>query len=172
MRCIGYARVSTDEQSLDLQLDALTKAGCQTIYKDAGVSGAARERAGLTQALEAILPGDQLVTWRLDRLGRSLPQLIEVVSVINDMCAEIRSLNEAIDTSSAGGKLILHIMGALAEFERALIIERTKAGQAAAKKRGAHIGRKRKLSGLQCPSSYTTALISALAKRGFAHLFC
>ncbi len=149
MRSIGYARVSTEEQSLDLQLDALTKAGCQTIYKDAGVSGAARERVGLTQALNDIQPGDQLVTWRLDRLGRSLPHLIEVVSVINDMGAEFRSLNEAIDTSSAGGKLIFHIMGALAEFERALIIERTKAGQAAAKKRGIHIGRKRKLSGYQ-----------------------
>lgn len=149
MRCIGYARVSTVEQNLDLQLSALKSAGCEIIYKDAGVSGAARERAGLTQALAALQPGDQLVTWRLDRLGRSLPHLIEVVSQINELGAEFKSLNEAIDTSSAGGKLIFHIMGALAEFERALISERTKAGQEAARKRGKHVGRKRKLSGSQ-----------------------
>lgn len=149
MRCIGYARVSTAEQNLDLQLNALTAAGCEVIYQDAGVSGAARDREGLAQALADIGPGDQLVTWRLDRLGRSLPHLIEVVGQVNEMGAEFKSLNEAIDTSSAGGKLIFHIMGALAEFERALISERTKAGQAAAKKRGKHIGRKRRLSGAQ-----------------------
>ena len=149
MQIIGYARISTEEQNLDLQLNALNDAGCDVIFKDEGVSGAARQRDGLSQALDALKDGDQLVTWRLDRLGRSLPHLIEVVGQINNVGAEFRSLNEAIDTSSAGGKLIFHIMGALAEFERALIIERTKAGQAAAKKRGVHIGRKRKLSGSQ-----------------------
>lgn len=146
MRCIGYARISTVEQNLDLQLNALNSAGCETIYQDAGASGAKRERDGLTQALSSLEQGDQLVTWRLDRLGRSLSHLIETVETINAKGAEFRSLTEAIDTCSAGGKLIFHMMGALAEFERSLIIERTKAGQDAARKRGKHIGRKRKLS--------------------------
>lgn len=146
MRCIGYARISTVEQNLDLQLNALNSAGCVAIYQDAGASGAKRDRDGLTQALNSLEQGDQLVTWRLDRLGRSLNHLIETVEAINAKGAEFRSLTEAIDTCSAGGKLIFHMMGALAEFERGLIIERTKAGQDAARKRGKHIGRKRKLS--------------------------
>ena len=149
MQIIGYARVSTIEQNLDLQLNALNAAGCEAIFKDAGVSGAARDREGLTQALSTLGPGDQLVTWRLDRLGRSIQHLIEVVSHINEIGAEFKSLNEAIDTSSAGGRLVFHIFASMAEFERALISERTKAGQAAAKKRGKHIGRRRKLSGSQ-----------------------
>ncbi len=125
---IGYARVSSGEQNLDLQRDALTAVGCGMIYEDEGVSGAARRRPGLDQALATLKQGDTLVTWRLDRLGRSLPHLIELVAALQDRGCWFVSLNEAIDTGSAGGKLVFHIMGALAEFERALIVERTRAG--------------------------------------------
>lgn len=146
---IGYARVSSEDQNLGLQRDALTAAGCSEIFEDAGVSGAVERRSGLDQALARLKPGDALVTWRLDRLGRSLPHLIELVSVLKAKGCEFVSLNEAIDTTSAGGKLIFHIMGALAEFERTLIVERTRAGIAAARQRGQHMGRRRKLSAAQ-----------------------
>lgn len=146
---IGYARVSSGEQNLDLQRDALAAAGCRMIHEDEGVSGTARRRLGLDQALAAMQPGDTLVTWRLDRLGRSLPHLIELVAALQDRGCEFVSLNEAIDTTSAGGKLVFHIMGALAEFERALIVERTRAGMASARARGRHLGRPMKLTGAQ-----------------------
>lgn len=146
MQNIGYARVSTDDQNLDLQINALTAAGCETIFEDRGVSGAVTKRDGLDQALAALVEGDTLVTWRLDRLGRSLPHLIEVVSSLNERGCNFHSLSEAIDTKSSGGKLIFHMMGALAEFERNLISERTIAGLEAAKKRGQRLGRPQKLS--------------------------
>ena len=146
---IGYARVSSGEQNLDLQRDALTVAGCDVIYEDEGVSGVARRRPGLDQALAVMKRGDTLVTWRLDRLGRSLPHLIELVATLQDRGCGFVSLNEAIDTGSAGGKLVFHIMGALAEFERALIVERTRAGMASARTRGRHLGRPRALTGAQ-----------------------
>lgn len=142
---IGYARVSTDDQSLALQRDALTQAGCATICEDAGVSGSIERRPGLDQALALLGQGDVLVTWRLDRLGRSLPHLIALVASLADRGCGFLSLSENIDTTSAGGKLVFHIMGALAEFERALIVERTRAGVAAARKRGQHLGRRRSL---------------------------
>ena len=146
---IGYARVSSGEQNLDLQRDALTAAGCDMIHEDEGVSGVARRRPGLDQALAVMKRGDILVTWRLDRLGRSLPHLIELVAALQDRGCGFVSLNEAIDTGSAGGKLVFHIMGALAEFERALIVERTRAGMASARTRGRHLGRPRALTGAQ-----------------------
>ena len=146
---IGYARVSSGEQNLDLQRDALGAAGCGMVFEDEGVSGTARRRPGLDQALAAIGPGNTLVTWRLDRLGRSLPHLIELVAGLQDRGCGFASLNEAIDTTSAGGKLVFHIMGALAEFERALIVERTRAGMASARVRGRHLGRPRALTGAQ-----------------------
>lgn len=142
---IGYARVSTDDQSLALQRDALTAAGCETICEDAGVSGFIERRAGLDQALAMLGEGDVLVTWRLDRLGRSLPHLISLVAGLNDRGCGFLSLSENIDTTSASGKLVFHIMGALAEFERALIVERTRAGVAAARKRGQHLGLRKSL---------------------------
>ena len=142
---IGYARVSTDDQSLALQRDALTLAGCKMICEDAGVSGSVERRPGLDQALKLLGQGDVLVTWRLDRLGRSLPHLITLVAGLADRGCGFLSLSENIDTTSAGGKLVFHIMGALAEFERALIVERTRAGVAAARKRGQHLGRRRSL---------------------------
>lgn len=143
---IGYARVSTAEQSLDLQEKALREAGCERIFRDKGVSGSQRSRPQLEKALNALGQGDILVVWKLDRLGRSLAHLIEIVGNLGDRDIGFASLSESIDTTSAGGKLIFHIMGALAEFERSLIVERTKAGMAAAKARGEHLGRKRKLS--------------------------
>lgn len=146
---IGYARVSSDDQNLNLQRDALHAAGCASIHEDAGVSGATTRRPGLDQALAALHAGDVLVTWRLDRLGRSLPHLIELVAALQAKGCEFVSLTEAIDTTSAGGKLIFHIMGALAEFERALIVERTRAGLTAAKKRGQRLGRRRALTPAQ-----------------------
>jgi len=143
---VGYARVSTDEQNLDLQRRALKAAGCARIFADQGVSGAARKRPGLDKALESLSNGDVLVVWRLDRLGRSLPHLIEIVQALGGRGVEFQSVSEAIDTTSAGGRLVFHIMGALAEFERSLISDRTRAGMAAAKARGQVVGRPRKLT--------------------------
>ncbi len=138
---IGYARVSTDEQSVALQIDALERAGCGRIFCDNGLSGVLRSRPALDEALSHVRAGDTLVTWRLDRLGRSLSHLISLVGDLEKRGIAFKSLSEAIDTSTAGGRLQFHMMGALAEFERSLISERTKAGMAAARIRGIRIGR-------------------------------
>jgi DNA invertase Pin-like site-specific DNA recombinase len=138
---IDYARVSTEEQNLGLQRDALEEAGCDVICQDEGISGMTRERAGLTQALSAIEAGDTLVVWKLDRLGRSQGFLCELVDQLGRQGAGFKSLTDSIDTNTQSGRLVFHIMGALAEFERGLIRERTKAGMKAAKKRGRHVGR-------------------------------
>ena len=141
---IGYARVSTLEQNLDLQEDALKAAGCQKVYTDK-TSGTKAERAGLERALADVRPGDSLVVWKLDRLGRSLKHLIETVTDLGHRGVGFRSLQEAIDTTTSGGKLIFHVFGALAEFERDIIRERTLAGLAAARARGRKGGRPRNL---------------------------
>ena len=143
---IGYARVSTDEQNLSLQLDALGRAGCTRIFHDQGISGIALARPARAEALATLRPGDVLVTWKLDRLGRSLAHLIEIIGRLNAQDIGFRSLSEAIDTTTASGRLLFHVMGALAEFERALICERTRAGMEAARSRGIAIGRPPKLS--------------------------
>ncbi|MCK4579549.1 MAG: recombinase family protein [Candidatus Marinimicrobia bacterium] len=135
---IGYAHVSTTEQNLDLQLDALNQAGCEQIYQDV-VSGAKTQRLGLDDALNHLRKEDTLVVWKLDRLGRSLSHLIKVVTSLDDRGIYFKSLQESIDTGSFSGKLIFHFFGALAEFERDIIRERTKAGLEAARARG-HIG--------------------------------
>jgi DNA invertase Pin-like site-specific DNA recombinase len=137
---VGYARVSTDDQDLALQLDALTSAGCEKIFRDTA-SGAKVARPGLTQVLDYVRDGDTLVVWRLDRLGRSLTQLIELMTKLDERGVGFRSLTEQIDTTTSGGKLIFHIFGALAEFERNLIRERTMAGLQAARARGRMGGR-------------------------------
>ncbi len=137
---IGYARVSTTEQNLDLQKDALTAIGCKRIFTDTA-SGARAERPGLTSALEQCRAGDTLVVWRLDRLGRSLPHLVETVRELLDRGVGFKSLQEAIDTTTSGGKLIFHIFASLAEFERDIIRERTNAGLSAARARGRKGGR-------------------------------
>jgi DNA invertase Pin-like site-specific DNA recombinase len=141
---IGYARVSTDDQNLDLQKDALTTAGCNRILEDR-LSGAKAERPGLKAALDYARQGDVLVVWRLDRLSRSLKDLIEMVILFEAKGIGLKSLQESIDTSSSSGKLIFHIFGALAEFERNLIRERTHAGLQAARARGRKGGRPRSL---------------------------
>jgi DNA invertase Pin-like site-specific DNA recombinase len=137
---IGYARVSTFEQTLDLQLDALKAAGCDRVCTDTA-SGVKAARPGLQEALDHCRSGDVLVVWRLDRLGRSLPHLIETVTALAQRGVGFKSLTESIDTTSSGGKLIFHIFGALAEFERDLIRDRTRAGLAAARARGRNGGR-------------------------------
>ena len=142
---IGYARVSTTDQTLALQQDALTAVGCGDIYTDT-VSGSVTDRPGLSQALSHLRSGDTLVVWRLDRLGRSLPHLIETVRQLQARGVGFRSLQEQIDTTTCDGKLVFHVFGALAEFERDLIRERTHAGLAAARKRGRLFGRPRVLS--------------------------
>ena len=142
---VGYARVSTDDQNLALQKDALEKAGCKKIFSDK-MSGAGAERPGLQDALDYLRNGeDTLVVWRLDRLGRSLKNLIELMNLLEERGIGFQSLQESIDTTTSGGKLIFHIFGALAEFERNLIRERTRAGLAAARARGKKGGRQKML---------------------------
>lgn len=149
MALIGYARVSTHEQNLDLQLDALKAAGCNQIFEDKGVSGIVEERDGLSEALSLLGKGDILVVWKLDRLGRSLGFLCELIERFAKQGIGFRSLQDGLDTSTAGGRLVYHVMGAMAEFERSLISERTKEGMQAAKRRGRHIGRPRVASEAQ-----------------------
>src|SRR5947209_4396518 len=141
---IGYARVSTEDQTLHLQVDALQSAGCTQIFRDTA-SGAKADRPGLTRALEHVREGDVLVVWRLDRLGRSLASLIELMTQLDGRGIGFKSLTEQIDTTTSGGKLIFHIFGALAEFERNLIHERTNAGLAASRARGRQGGRRKRL---------------------------
>lgn len=141
---IGYARVSTHEQILDLQLDALQRAGLdeRNIFTDKKSGTTAKaERPGLNEALSHLRSGDTLVVWRLDRLGRTLKQLIELINDLNARGIGFKSLQESIDTTTSGGKLVFHIFGALAEFERELIRERTHAGLTAARARGRKGGR-------------------------------
>jgi DNA invertase Pin-like site-specific DNA recombinase len=142
---IGYARVSTADQNLDMQRDALKKAGCKRVFTDQ-MSGARADRPGLAEALSHAREGDVLVVWRLDRLGRSLPNLIEVVSELERRGVGFKSLGEAIDTTTTGGRLVFHIFGALAEFEKNVIRDRTVAGLQAARKRGRVGGRPRSMT--------------------------
>jgi len=141
---IGYVRVSKQEQHEALQIDALKEAGCEKWFLDK-ITGSKAERKGLDEALAYLRPGDTLVVWKLDRAGRSLSHLIELLKGLKERDIEFVSLTEQIDTSTPGGKLIFHMMGALAEFERDLIRERTNAGLAAARARGHRGGRPRKL---------------------------
>lgn len=142
---IGYARVSTQDQKAELQTDALRSGGCEQIFEEKA-SGSSRARPELETCLKVLRSGDTLVVWRLDRLGRSLTDLVEIVSVLQARGVGFISLTESIDTVSAGGKLIFHLFAALAEFERNLIRERTVAGLAAARARGRKGGRKAKMT--------------------------
>ena len=145
---IGYARVSTEDQNLDLQRDALQKAGCSTVYEEAA-SGKSSSRLQFEQCQKALRAGDTLVVWRLDRLGRSLPDLVKIVASLEQTGISFESLTEKIETESAAGKLVFHVFAALAEFERNLIRERTLAGLTAARARGRTGGRKPKLDSKQ-----------------------
>ena len=142
---IGYARVSTQDQKAGLQLDALTAAGCERVFEEKA-SGAQRDRPRLAAAVEYMREGDTLVVWKLDRLARSVKQLIETVDDLDGRGIGFRSLTEAIDTTTPGGKLVFHIFGALAEFERSIIRERTNAGLKFARDRGRLGGRPPALS--------------------------
>lgn len=156
---IGYARVSTHDQTTDAQEADLRKAGCDRIFREQ-VSGTAADRPQLAEALNYLRAGDTLVVWRLDRLGRSLRHLIETVTVLGDRGIGLRSLHEGIDTTTASGRMVFHIFGALAEFERELIVDRTKAGLAAAAARGSRPGRPRALTQDQ------VQVVRDLSKRG------
>src|SRR5207245_4559138 len=152
---IGYARVSTTDQTLNLQKDALEKIGCSKIFTDTA-SGASTERKGLEEALAYVREGDTLVVWRLDRLGRSLKHLIETITKLNNRHIGFQSITEHIDTTTSGGKLIFHIFGALAEFERDIIRERTNAGLEAARARG-RLGGRPKVKTLNTPKKVAMA---------------
>jgi DNA invertase Pin-like site-specific DNA recombinase len=151
---IGYARVSTSDQNLALQKDALAKAGCKKIFTDVA-SGATDARKGLSDAVNYVRDGDVLVVWKLDRLGRSLRHLIDTVNELSTRGIAFKSLQEQIDSTTSGGKLIFHVFGALAEFEQDLISERTQAGLHAARTRGRKGGR---------PSKVTTKKLSMAQK--------
>lgn len=142
---IGYARVSTLDQNPDLQLDALRSAGCEPIFTDQA-SGSLAARPGLTRCLEHLRPGDTLVVWKLDRLGRSLKHLVDTVSDLKERGIGFRSLQDAIDTTTASGRLVFHVFCAIAEFERDLNHDRTRAGLEAARARGRIGGRPKKLN--------------------------
>jgi len=158
---IGYARVSTEDQKLDLQLQALCKAGCDKIYSDQGISGRVFDRPGLDHTLKALRAGDTLVVWRLDRLGRSLMQLVKLMDELGQKEIHFHSLTESIDTASSGGRLLFHMMAALSEFERNLISERTRAGMEAARRKGRRLGRPPILS-----DSELSEIVIAVERKG------
>jgi len=149
---IGYARVSTQDQNLDLQTEALTRAGCEKIYEDK-ISGVRAERPGLTRTLEMLREGDTLVVWKLDRLGRSVKQLVDMVGELHKQGVQFKSLTDAIDTGTPAGRFFFHVMASLAEMERELIIERTRAGLDAARQLGRKGGRKPKMTGSKIESA-------------------
>jgi DNA invertase Pin-like site-specific DNA recombinase len=142
---IGYARVSTPDQNLDLQTEALTKAGCKKVFDDK-VSGRRAERPGLAKALELLREGDTLVVWKLDRLGRSVKHLVELVGELHQQGVQFKSLTDAIDTGTPSGRFFFHVMASLAEMERELTVERTRAGLAVARQLGRTGGRKRQMT--------------------------
>ena len=145
-RLVGYARVSTADQNPGLQIDALQAACCAQVFTDRGASGATANRPQLQAAISALQPGDVLVVWKLDRLGRSLRELLLLLDGLRAQGVAFASLTEGIDTSTAAGRMLTHLIGTLAEFERELLRERTAAGLAAARARGVRLGRRRALS--------------------------
>ena len=164
---IGYARVSTEDQKLDLQHDALRAAGCDTIF-DEKVSGAAERRPARTRLLDYARPGDVVITWKLDRLGRSLRDLIDIVNALGERDVGLCSLRESIDTTTPAGKLTFHLFAALSEFERDVVRERTRAGLAAARARGKKLGRPRSLSPEQIEMAHTMMANPKLSARQVA----
>ena len=142
---IGYARVSTQDQNLELQIDALNKAGCSTIFDDK-IGGSRAERPGLTKALEQLRAGDTLVIWKLDRLGRSVKNLVDLVAALHTQGVHFNSLTDAINTGTPSGRFFFHVMASLAEMERELTVERTRAGLEVARKLGRIGGRKRQMT--------------------------
>ena len=152
---IGYARVSRTDQKPEFQITALRNAGCERIFEDNGQSGSKVSRPELDKALAALQPGDTLVVWRLDRFGRSMTHVVNTITELGLRGIAFRSLHDPIDTTNASGKLVLHVLAALAEFERNLLIERTQAGLEAAKRRGQKLGPAFKLAPPQVTSVRT-----------------
>lgn len=148
-RIIGYARVSTEDQHLDLQIDALKLAGCSTIFEDRGISATAKRRPGFEKAMSTLQAGDVFVVWKMDRAFRSLKNALNILEEFENRAIEFRCLTEDLDTSTPLGRFIYQISHAFSELERNLIRERTKAGMEAARQRGAHLGRPKKLSRCQ-----------------------
>lgn len=167
---IGYARVSTIEQDTALQLDNLQRSGCEKIYQES-VSGISKTRPELDKCLDNLRSGDTLVVWRLDRLGRSLKDLVSIITDLELRNVGFRSVTEAVDTTTPGGKLVFHIFAALAEFERKLIQDRTKAGLAAARARGRNGGRPLKLNNSQIKKAKAMLLDPQMTKAEVARHF-
>lgn len=163
---IGYARVSTQDQNLDLQIDALTKAGCKKLFDDK-ISGSSKERPGLTKALEMLREGDTLVVWKLDRLGRSVKNLVDLVSELHRQSVQFKSLTDAIDTGTSSGRFFFHVMASLAEMERELTVERTRAGLEVARQLGRKGGRKRQMTDSKIESA-KKLLVSGIPPRDVA----
>ena len=149
---IGYARVSTQDQNLELQQEALSKTGCQRVFEDK-VSGTRADRPGLTKAMEMLREGDTLVVWKLDRLGRSVKQLFDLVGELHKQGIQFKSLTDAIDTGTPSGRFFFHVMASLAEMERELIFERTRAGLDVARQLGRKGGRKPKMTNSKIESA-------------------
>jgi DNA invertase Pin-like site-specific DNA recombinase len=168
---IGYARVSTEEQNLGLQIDALTAAGCERIYRDDGVSAVAPERPEFVAALADLRPGDTLVIWKMDRAFRSLLDALRVLEQLEQRGVNFHSLTDAIDTGTPMGRFVYQIRNAFAELERALIVERTRAGMAAARRRGVRIGRPEKLSAEQIAEARTQIAAGNATITALAHAF-
>lgn len=163
---IGYARVSTQDQSLELQLNSLNSVGCQKIFEDT-ISGSQVERPGLNKAIELLREGDTLVVWKLDRLGRSVKHLVDFVDFLSKQKINFKSLTDSIDTSTSSGRFFFHVMASLAEMERELTIERTRAGLAVAKLQGRVGGRKRKMTDTKLISA-KKLLVSGTAPKDVA----
>ena len=149
---IGYARVSTQDQHLELQREALVKAGCQKVFEDK-VSGTRADRPGLAKALEMLREGDALVVWKLDRLGRSVKQLVDLIGELRQQGVQFKSVTDAIDTGTPSGRFCFHVMASLSEMERELIVERTRAGLEVARQLGRKGGRKPKMTGSKIASA-------------------
>jgi len=166
---IGYARVSTADQNLDLQRDALDKAGCEKIYEDR-ISGTRADRPGLDRALENLREGDSLTVWKLDRLGRSVKNLVDLVGQLHKRGIQFRSLTDSIDTGTPAGRFFFHVMASLAEMERDLIMERTRAGLAIAKQQGRTGGRPRMMTRSKIESARKLLAAATPPKDVAAHL--
>jgi DNA invertase Pin-like site-specific DNA recombinase len=164
---IGYARVSTQDQNLQLQLETLRQAGCQKVFEDQ-VSGTRAERPGLAKAREMLREGDTLVVWKLDRLGRSVKQLVNLVGELHQQGVQFKSLTDAIDTMTPSGRFFFHVMASLAEMERELIVERTRAGLEVARQLGRKGGRKPKMTESKIKSA-RKLLTSGMAAKEVAH---
>jgi DNA invertase Pin-like site-specific DNA recombinase len=164
---VGYARVSTQDQNLELQLSALKNIGCKKLYQDQ-MSGTKNNRPGLQLALEVLRKGDTLVVWKLDRLGRSVKGLIDLVNKLHKDDIHFKSITDDVDTSSASGRFFFHVMASLAQMERELVAERTKAGLAAAKSQGRIGGRKRKMTKSKIESA-KNLLASGVIPKDVAH---